>query len=117
MAKAYVDKIVKNPDQTLDFDEFILGNNIQKENRYASIYKQKPSSMSEQEFLQPYHQTAKQILQPDAAAGAAIGGAQFGASAAQFQERLARSNEYQTSSPFMQGLEGRMSSIKGLLKG
>lgn len=117
LAKAYVDQVVKNPKQQLDFDTFILTNYVQKSPRYASIYKNKPKSMSEIDFLSPYMNTAKQVLRPDEAANVAIGGAQFGADAAAFEERLKRSNEFRTSSPFLQSLEGRMRSLQGVLKG
>lgn len=116
-AQAYVDAVLRNPDQPLDFDTFILGHYIQKEARYASIYRDKPESMSEQQFLGPYVSLASQVLRPKNQASAAIGGAQFGASAQQFQDRLTRSNEFRTSSPFLNSLEGRMRSLRGVLKG
>lgn len=118
MAKKYVDQIVKTGGkEKIDFDTFILTNNIEGTARYASIYRNKPDGMSETDFIQPYYQTAQQVMRPDEAAATAIEGAQFGASAQQFQERLARSNEFRTSAPFMQNLEGRMRSIKDVFKG
>lgn len=117
LAKQYVDTIVSNPDQELDFDTWVVNNHIKKQPRYASIYGQKPEGMSEQQFLQPYLNIANQVLRPDNAGDAAIGGAQFGASPEAFRNRLARSNETVTSAPFMQNLEGRLNSLKGVLKG
>lgn len=117
VANAYINAVVKNPDQKLDFDTFVIGNYIQKSPRYASIYVNKPEGMSETDYLGAYTSRARSVLRPEEAEAVAIGGAQFGADASAFEERLKRSNEYRTSSPFIESFQGRLSSLRGVLKG
>lgn len=117
MAKAYVDAVVDTKgEQVIDFDTFI-SKKVKDTTRYASVYRNKPESVGEQEYLQPYFQAASQVLRPENAAGAAIGGAQFGASAEAFGARLGRSNEVRTSAPFINSMEERMRSIGKVFRG
>lgn len=117
LAKSYVDEIVKSRgEQKIDFDSFIE-QKIEDSPRYAAIMKNKPAGMRADQYLQGYYQTAMNVLRPDNAEDAAIGAAQFGADAGAFQQRLKRSNEARTSAPFMESLEGRLRSVKGVLKG
>lgn len=117
MATEYVEAIVATRgEKAIDFETFVR-EKAKKTTRYKSIYRKKPDSHSEEQFLQPYFQAAQQRLRPQNAAGVAIGGAQFGADASAFNERLNRSNENVTSAPFIQQLGARVESLKGLLKG
>ena len=119
LARQYVDAVVASQgQQKLDFETFVLGR-ARKEARHASIYKNKPAAMSEAQFLQPYHQAAVGAVGGlgTEAADIAIGGAQFGATAGQFQERLKRTGAVTSSAPFMNAMEGRLTSLKGLFKG
>lgn len=117
IAKEYVDAVVRNPEQELDFDTFVIQGHIEKSPRFASIYVSKPSHEKAEDYIGRYMEMASAVLRPENADEAAIGGAQFGADAMAFEERLKRSNEFRTSSNFMQSLEGRMRSIKEVLKG
>lgn len=117
MASDYVEAMVATRgEKAIDFETFIR-ERAKETARYASIYRKKPDSHSEEQFLQPYFQAAQQRLRPMNAARTAIGGAQFGADAGTFQARLDRSNESITSAPFIQALGARVESLNGVLKG
>lgn len=118
IAKQYVDEVVRTRGEVeIDFDTFVLTKHVKNSPRYAAIYKNKPTDISETDYISMYQQMAAQVLRPDEVADIAIGGAQFGASPEQFAQRLQRSNAYRTSAPFLEDLAGRMESIKGVLKG
>lgn len=116
MASAYVDAIVRNPDQKLDFEAFI---NKQAEGtaRYASLYRNKPAAMSPQQYLMPYLNSAQQMARPKEAVNIAVGGAQLGADPNAFRSRLNRTNAVTTSAPFISSMEQRMTGLKRVLKG
>ena len=117
IASEYVNEIVRTRgEKKIDFKTFVE-QKIEKTPRFASIMKNKPAGMNPAQYLQPYFQRAQQVLRPDDAVAASVGGAQFGADAATFDERLRRSNEFRTSAPFMESIEGRLRSLKGVLKG
>lgn len=118
MAKAYVEAIVANPEQKLDFEQFVL-KQIRDTSRYKVIYKNKPASMSEQQFLQPIFQQVSQTLGAgfgEQVADITINQARLGTSPAQLQQRLQREDQVQTSAPFLQNLGQRMSGFRGVLK-
>jgi len=117
LASDYVEAIVATKgEKAIDFQTFVRSR-AQSTSRWASVYRKKPQSMSEEQFLQPYFAAASQVLRPKNAAGVAIGGAQFGADAGSFQANLARQNENVTSAPFINGIQERLSAVKGLFKG
>lgn len=116
IATAYVDAIVKNPDQKLDFQTFVL-NRIRGEARHKSIYRNKPDSVDEIEYLRPYMQSAMSMLRPQNAEEAAIAGAQFGADPNAFAARLMRSDEVTGSAPFINAMEQRVSSVSKVFRG
>jgi hypothetical protein len=116
IARAYVDAVTANPMQKLDFETFVL-TRVEQEPRYASIYRNKPASMSAQQYMAPYFNMAVQVAAPQEAAKLAIGGAQFGADPNAFRNRLARTDAVTGSSPFISRLEQRLSNLKGVLKG
>ncbi len=117
MASAFVEAVVATKgEKVIDFQTFIE-KRAKATNRWASIYKDKPPSMNPQQYLQPYFQAAQQVLRPRNAADVAIGGAQFGSSAATFGARLQRSNEVRTSSNFINQIQGRLSNLSGIFKG
>lgn len=118
IAKDFVDEVVRTRgEKELDFDTFVLEKYIKTSPRHKSIYRNKPSNVDDIDYISRYHQMAQQILRPENVADVAIGGAQFGADAATFEDRLRRSNEYRTSTPFMQEVEARMSNIKDVFRG
>lgn len=115
LAKAYVDAIVANPDQKLDFESFVT-TQIEKEPRYAAIYANKPAGMTAGQFMAPYMNSAAQVLRPSNAGEAARAGAQLGSSPDAFREKLGRSREAQVSTPFITGLENRITQLGNLFK-
>lgn len=118
IAKDFVDEMVRTRgEKKLDFDTFVTEKYIKNSPRYASIYTNKPDDVEAADYISRYHQMAAQVLRPNQVADAAIGGAQFGADASTFGERLKRTNEYRTSSSFMNNMEARMNSIKDVFRG
>lgn len=118
LARQYVDAVVATMgEKAIDFDEFVKGK-IRQTGRYASIYRNKPKAMSEEQYLQPYYNTAVQVLgATDEAANIAIGGAQFRASGQSYQARLQRTASVQASAPFITALEQRMRGVSKVLRG
>lgn len=117
LARRYVDTIVaQGGTKKLDYDTFVK-DSIRKTGRYAAIYGLKPPGMTEEQFLQPYYQSAQQVMgaSPDTA-NVAIGGAMFGASSSAFQSRLQRTDANTSSAPFINSLEARMSDLKKVFK-
>lgn len=57
LAKAYVETIVKDPEQKVDFDTFVR-KRVENSKRYKTIYRRKPEGMPHEQFLQPLYQTA-----------------------------------------------------------
>jgi hypothetical protein len=116
-AQSYVDTMVEHMGKKkIDFDTFIR-NKARETARYASIYRSKPDALTEEQFLQPYYQSALQIVRPDNADEVAIGGAQFGSDASTFAARLRRTDESTSSSNFINELEQRMTGLNNLFKG
>lgn len=115
-ARSYVDAIVAGKGKKkIDFTEFIRGK-AKATSRYASIYKNKPESLSEEQYLAPYFQSAQQVAAPGRAAEIAIGGAQFGADAATFAARLRRDEAATGSAPFIEELQGRLTDLNRLFR-
>jgi len=117
LAREYVDAIVAGKgQQKIDFDTFV-DKRIEGTSRFASIYRNKPKSMSNAQFLQPYFQSAQQVLgASDEAASVAIGGAQFGASGQAFQARLDRTDAATSGAPFINNLEARMTDLRKVFR-
>lgn len=117
MASAYIEAVVATRgEQKIDFQTFIE-NRARDTARWASVYRSKPENVSEEEYLLPYHQAALQVTRPENAAGVAIGGAQFGASAETFGSRLRRTKEATSSAPFINQLQGRLENLGQVLRG
>lgn len=116
IASAYIDAIIKNPDQKLDWQTFVKGR-VQNEARYNLIYKNKPKGMTEEQYFAPYVNSATQMLAPREISSAVTGAAQLGASQGQFRERMARSDSATSSAPFITGFEKRMQDLAGVFKG
>jgi len=116
VARAYVEEVVRSKGEVkIDFANYVE-RSIERTARYKSIYKNKPDSLTALQYMQPYHQTALGIS-PDEGEAAAIGGAQFGSSQAQFGERLKRTDAVTGSAPYIQGLEQRMGELNSILRG
>ena len=116
VAHDYVEAVVAtHAEQKIDFATFVRSR-AEETARFASIYANKPPEMSPEQYLGRYFEAAGQVARPGAAADIAIGGAQFGASAADFAARLGRTNENVTSAPFIAGMQGVLTDLKGLFK-
>lgn len=118
IAKSYVDAIVGNPEQKLDFETFARKRLLAKP-KAKVIYQNKPEGLSEEQFLQPFVQAAQQRIGPgfgDQLQRVATGGARLGASPQAFQQRLERTRQVQTSTPFLSKLGERMNNFAGVLR-
>ena len=117
MAKAYIDAVVAGKGkQKIDFVEFIRSKAMATD-RFASIYPNLPPSMSPEQYMAPYFQSALQVAASGDAANLAIGGAQFGASSQAFAARLRRDEAVTGSSPFINELQGRLADLNRLFRG
>jgi len=116
IAKAYVDMIVSNPDQKVDYATFVR-EQVKREPRYAALYRNKPQGMTEEQYFQPYVQAATQFLRPNEVGDAAAGAAQLGSSQQTFRERMGRTESTTGSSPFIQSFEKRLEDVRGVFKG
>lgn len=118
VAKSYVDAIVANPEQKLDFETFARAR-ILNSPRAKVIYKDKPEALSHEQFLQPYVQAASQMIGPghgNQLANIATGGARLGADPNAFRARLQRTRQVQSSTPFLSKLGDRVSGLKQVLR-
>lgn len=118
IATAYVDAIVKDPKQELDFETFVR-NRILSTARAKMIYRNKPESMSEEQYLQPYVAAFQSRVGPgfgDQLADTAIAGARLGASPDAFEQRLNRTRQVQTSTPFLSKMGQRLSNFRQVLR-
>lgn len=117
IAREYVDAMVASRgQQKLDFNTFVRGK-IKGTARYASIYRNKPEGLTEENYIGSYLGAALSKVRPDNANALAIGGAMFGSSASTFEARLNRTSEVTGSAPFINDMQDRMGRLKGLFKG
>ncbi len=117
VARAYVEAIVKTGGKSkIDFQTYVR-ENIKKTGRYKSIYRSMPEHMEPEDYLGAYAQATQGVVSGDEAADIAIGGAQFGATAEDFGQRLKRTDAVTGSAPFITGLESRMAGLKELFRG
>jgi hypothetical protein len=117
-ANAYVEQIVANPEQKLDFESFVLGQ-VRNTSRYKVMYRNKPAAMTEQQFLMPIFQQVQQTLGPGygtQVADITVNAARLSSSPQQLSERLMREQQVQTSSPYLQRLAQRVTEIKDVLR-
>lgn len=116
VARAYVDKIVAGKGKVkIDFDTFV-DTQVKETGRFKSIYRNLPPGMDPRQYMAPIYQQA-QMAAPREAEARAIGAAQFGASAAQFQARLNRTDAVTGSAPYLAKLGNRMSQLRGVFRG
>lgn len=115
IARAYVEAIVQNPDQKLDFDTYVQAQ-IKKQPRYQLLYGNKPRGLSDSQHMQPYVQAAMQKLRPGNVADKARAGAQLGSSPESFRANLDRSRESQVSAPFITQMNQRVTELGRVFK-
>lgn len=117
IAQEYVNLILANPTVKVDFETWVR-QRARQTARYKALYQHKPEGISEEQFLQPYLQAALQLLGPGAAAlQAAAGAVQFNAGVGAFRQRLQRQQNLRGEAPFMSSLSGRLSRLRGILRG
>lgn len=119
IANGYINAIVANPEQELDFETFVR-NKILGSARAKVIYAGKPESLSHEQFLQPYVQAFQQMAGPgfgDQLSDVATAGARLNADPNAYRARLERTSQVQASSPFLNKLGERMAGIRGVLRG
>jgi hypothetical protein len=117
LASAYIEAIVATRgEKAIDFEQFVR-DKARATARHKSIYRNKPDSLNEDQYLQRYFQTAQQTLRPGNAEKAAIRGAQLGADAGAFSGSLQRSNENVTSAGFIRNFQDRLSQLNSVFKG
>lgn len=117
VAREYVEAIVATLGETkIDFETYVRSR-IEKTGRYKSIYRNKPEALTAEQYMAPYIGASMQVVGGDEAAEIAIGGAQFGSTAAQFGERLKRTDAVTGSSGFINGMESRMRDLNSIFKG
>lgn len=119
VARAYVDAVVANPAQKLDFQEFVL-NSLRANPRWNTLYKNKPAALDELQYIGQYTSQAQQLL--GANRGQDWSGEQFnamaiGADPQAWQQRIERSNTYTSQAPFVAKMQERVSGLSQILKG
>ena len=117
LAREYVDAVVATKgQQKLDFNTFVI-NRAKNSARYGAIYKNKPASMTEGQFISPYLQAAQQVVgSTDEATELGMKGAMFGASSPAFQARLQRTDAVTQSAPFITGMENRLTDLRKVFR-
>lgn len=118
MADAYVNEIVRTKGQKeLDFQTFVL-ERFRKTPRWQQLYRAKPHGMTEQQYLQPYLQSAARILGGGKEFDDVVaGGAALGSTGAEFAGRLQNTREGMTQPGFIGALEEQMRGISSLMRG
>lgn len=119
VARAYVDAVVANPEQKLDFETFVISR-LKANPRWTTLYKHKPAAISELQFMSQYTNIGQQML--GANRGWDWSGEQFHAVAAgadpqAWGERLERSNSYTSQAPYVAKLQERIAGLSDILKG
>ena len=118
LVNTYINAIIKNPEQQLDFETFVR-THVLSSNRAKAIYMDKPESMSHEQFLQPYVQAAQQMIGPgfgEQLANIATGGARLAASPDAYRSRLNRERQVQLSTPFLNRMGEQLREVAGVLR-
>jgi len=116
VARAYVDAVVASKGmKKIDFDTFVESQ-VQETARFKAIFRNMPKGMNPRQYIAPLYQQAL-AADPNQAEERAIGAAQFGASASQFQARLNRTDAVSGSAPFINKMQSRLSELKGVMRG
>lgn len=117
IARDYVELVVRGKgEKKIDFENFVR-TKIEATSRFKSIYRNKPKALRAEQYMAPFYQQAASVTSGDEAAELAIGGAQFGASAQQFQARLGRTDAVITSAPYVNQIQGRLEELNQVFKG
>lgn len=120
IARAYVDAVVANPEQKLDYQTFVE-QRARQTSRYETMYKMKPDGLSEVQYTSQLGQQAFQVLggsggQKDRLGRVVAQGAALGATPDAFRGRLSRTREATNSNGFMGGIEQKLRAARGVLR-
>ncbi len=118
VARDYIEEIVRNPEQKLDFKSYVV-RRIEGTADYARFAKRKPPHMSYEAFLGPYAASAAAMLGPGdegQVKGLVQGGTGLASSPSTFQQRLSKERQVTGSAPFINNLETRLQSMKGVFR-
>lgn len=119
IARAYVNQVLGDPDQALDFENYVR-TRIEGSAQYQVLAKRKPEALSYPQFMQPYLQSALQVLGPGQGTQVADivgGGMQLASSPYSFGQRLQREDQVTQSAPFINRLEAQLRSVAGVFRG
>lgn len=119
LARAYVDAVVKNPDQNLDFQTFVV-DHLKANPRWGTLYKHKPAALDELQYIGQYTSVGQQMLGANSGqdwSGEQAHAMALGADPQAWNERLERSNSYTSQAPFIAKLEAKVSGLSHILKG
>ena len=118
IAKAYVEAIVRNPEQKLDFKSYVL-REIEGTAKYAVLAKNKPTHQPYENFIGPLMAQASSFL--GGGEGTQVGdlvgdAAQLASSPDAFAQRLGKERQITGSAPFLQSMEAQLRAVKGVFK-
>jgi len=118
IAKAYVEQIVRNPEQKLDFKSYVL-RQIEGTAKYQVLSKNKGEFQSYENFIGPLLAQATAFLgagDPGQVSNLVGNAAQLASSPDAFVQRLGKERQVTASAPFIQGLEAQVRSVKGVFR-
>lgn len=118
IARAYVDAVVANPEQKLDFQTFVKSR-LQADPRWATLYKLKPKGMDELDYIGQYTQHAQRMLGANSGVDwseQAFHAAGLGADPQAWNARLERSDRFTAQAPFVAKLQERTSRLRHVLR-
>jgi hypothetical protein len=119
LAESYINQVLKNPLQRLDFESFVKGK-IEKTARYALMDERRPEGLTYEQWIGDYTAKVRSILGPgeDGQVGRIIqSAAQLASSDDELSGRLRRERQVKTSAPFIQGLEAQLLAVKDVFRG
>ncbi len=118
IASAYVEEIVRNPEQKLDFKAYVL-RKIEGTSKYGILAKNKPPHQSYEQFIGQLMGQALSVLGGGEGeqVGNLVGDAmQLASSPDGFAQRLGKERQVTGSAPFVQNLEAQLRAVKGVFK-
>jgi hypothetical protein len=117
LAENYVEAVVTNPDQRLDFESFVH-RQLENTPRFKALYRNKPKGLSPEYYLQYYLQPAIQTMGAGSRELQEVveGAMKMGTSAGGFAGRLDRTREANLGSPFLSRVAKRTHNLRRMLR-